>query len=322
MANFIGAECLECKEKFTVNDDIVVCPECGTPYHRECYAKNGKCINDTLHEENVSWSQKKEEAEKGKPIICKKCGAENKSHSFLCHQCGASLVDDLNFEEADRKSTAGQNQNSGVFTFDFTDKYYGMNPNEEIAQDVKISEAVDFIGTNVPYYLSLFKRMKDSGKKISICIISLLFPQLYFGHRKMWLEAFLMTVLETVFLIPYAIYMTAATAQTYISEYGVEGGIFEKLAAINLDSTGLNLAITLTNYASMVLSVLAFLFANYLYYRHMQKKISKIKKQYTSPEEVSARIITAGGTSILGIFAVLALQFILSMILVLGLMYI
>ena len=45
MANYTG-KCFSCGEVFKDGDDIVVCPECGTPYHRECYLKEGKCIND------------------------------------------------------------------------------------------------------------------------------------------------------------------------------------------------------------------------------------------------------------------------------------
>ena len=50
MANYTGKKCFSCGEVFKDGDDIVVCPECGTPYHRECYLKEGKCINDALHE--------------------------------------------------------------------------------------------------------------------------------------------------------------------------------------------------------------------------------------------------------------------------------
>ena len=55
MATYTGAKCKVCQEPFKDGDDIVVCPDCGTPYHRECYKKAGKCINDELHESGGSW---------------------------------------------------------------------------------------------------------------------------------------------------------------------------------------------------------------------------------------------------------------------------
>ena len=48
--------CPVCNNKFTEDDDVVVCPECGTPHHRECYFSNGGCFNSDKHntEENIS----------------------------------------------------------------------------------------------------------------------------------------------------------------------------------------------------------------------------------------------------------------------------
>jgi len=54
MIDYSGQVCLVCKEAFSAEDDIVVCPECGTPYHRHCYREQGKCINTPLHESGGS----------------------------------------------------------------------------------------------------------------------------------------------------------------------------------------------------------------------------------------------------------------------------
>ncbi len=35
MINFTGIKCPVCGKAFTDEDDIVVCPKCGAPYHRE-----------------------------------------------------------------------------------------------------------------------------------------------------------------------------------------------------------------------------------------------------------------------------------------------
>ena len=76
MANYTGKKCFSCGEAFKDGDDIVVCPECGTPYHRECYLKEGKCINDALHESGQSWEQTQESVE-SENIRCIRCGFEN-----------------------------------------------------------------------------------------------------------------------------------------------------------------------------------------------------------------------------------------------------
>lgn len=41
--------CPVCNNPFNQDDDAVFCPECGTPHHRECWKKNGRCFNEALH---------------------------------------------------------------------------------------------------------------------------------------------------------------------------------------------------------------------------------------------------------------------------------
>ncbi len=47
--------CDGCSKIMHEDDDIVVCPECGTPQHRECYNKNKRCVNGHLHAEGFDW---------------------------------------------------------------------------------------------------------------------------------------------------------------------------------------------------------------------------------------------------------------------------
>ena len=42
-------KCPVCSKPFEKGDDIVTCPECGTPHHRECYNELGGCKNRSLH---------------------------------------------------------------------------------------------------------------------------------------------------------------------------------------------------------------------------------------------------------------------------------
>ena len=55
MHSFYGSQCPYCKKNFAEGDDIVVCPECGTPHHRECYKEHSACANEAHHAENFEW---------------------------------------------------------------------------------------------------------------------------------------------------------------------------------------------------------------------------------------------------------------------------
>ena len=53
--NYTGVQCPVCFEVFDDSSDVVVCPECGTPHHRECYEKNGGCVNAAKHGGDFIW---------------------------------------------------------------------------------------------------------------------------------------------------------------------------------------------------------------------------------------------------------------------------
>ena len=56
MSRFTDKLCPVCRVRFTDNSDIVVCPECGTPHHRACYAKTGSCAVGGYHAEGFVWN--------------------------------------------------------------------------------------------------------------------------------------------------------------------------------------------------------------------------------------------------------------------------
>ena len=58
MSKYTGLECPVCKNTFKEADDIVVCPECGAPYHRTCYQKEGHCIYEDKHGTDQAWQAK------------------------------------------------------------------------------------------------------------------------------------------------------------------------------------------------------------------------------------------------------------------------
>ena len=55
MNDYVGCVCSVCNKPFAAGDDIVVCPECGTPYHRACYQAAGGCVHEAQHAEGYAW---------------------------------------------------------------------------------------------------------------------------------------------------------------------------------------------------------------------------------------------------------------------------
>lgn len=102
--NYFTQQCPVCKEIFKDGDDIVVCPECATPHHRNCWFSNGQCINSNLHSTDYVWTAEKtkisedeskedtsaeETAEKTDVTVCHVCSSENPADALHCGNCGA-----------------------------------------------------------------------------------------------------------------------------------------------------------------------------------------------------------------------------------------
>ena len=94
---YTGNICPGCNEAFTDTDDVVVCPECGTPQHRECYDSENRCVCSHLHGENYAWQGKVNNesslpTEKVETVSCPNCGYENPKGTPVCKQCGMKFT--------------------------------------------------------------------------------------------------------------------------------------------------------------------------------------------------------------------------------------
>ena len=52
---FNNCPCVCCNKTFTEADDVVVCPLCGSPHHRECWLKENRCACNERHAEGFVW---------------------------------------------------------------------------------------------------------------------------------------------------------------------------------------------------------------------------------------------------------------------------
>lgn len=319
MANYTGAECELCHKKFNADDDVVVCPECGTPYHRECYLEAGECINTELHEkggdwqqfhgsENVSGSQDDNEAEKR----CPRCGQPNPSTGLFCIKCGMPLNSNqaerpFNNVNPNREGYYGQNQNGG---FNGQDPFFGQQPfihqqtinlNEQEIDGHKSAKYAKFVKKNPLYYLANFFNFSKGGSKASFNISAIFVPELYFLYRKMYFVGIIMVVLSTVLALP--------ELMLYLVE-----GLFPVIPVPEILANHRDLLINMSNaFAFIGFGVKLFvgIFANYWYFRKAKKTIDKVEAMDLSDQEKDELLSRKGGTSgaalVMGITALFAL---------------
>lgn len=240
MTDYTGLKCPVCGKAFTAKDDIVVCPDCGAPYHRECYAQAGKCVFAEKHGTPNAWSPPKpstEEHTENHTKHCPRCGSLNSETALFCEHCGQSLtVNQQDFHGFPQNGgfppTGGFPQNGGFppngapfnpnqpggfpqggypnpqipFIFD---PMGGVNPNEPF-DDVPAGDVAKLVQNNTQYYLPAFMNHKKFGRN-RFNFSAFLFSGGWMLYRKQYkLGAILTSVMLALYLI-----------STYISAFYV-----------------------------------------------------------------------------------------------------
>lgn len=189
--DYTGLKCPVCGKPFTSDDDIVVCPECGAPYHRACYQQAGHCIYQDKHGTPDAWKPPEEhtepECEAGK--VCPRCGKKNAQTALFCDQCGQPLSGAEAKEppsrgaypspyQAQNNPNAPPYQNpgasnpppyqnpgtpnapySGPYPFAF-DPLGGVGRDEPLADGVTAGDVEKFVQNNPQYYVPTFVNIK------------------------------------------------------------------------------------------------------------------------------------------------------------------
>ncbi len=309
MPNYTGCPCKVCQNIFKAEDDIVVCPECGTPYHRSCYTAKGTCINTELHASGMSW----QEVHRSKLTdrVCPNCSHINAPDAAACSICHTPLKEDPSGEPGINVVMP----DGRTMSFRPDDPCCGLSPNEEFDGET-LGDIASYVKRNTLYYIPLFKRFKDTGKKISVNFPCLLFPHLYFASRKMWLMTFLTIAVLALCNIPAMLtsMLAAFTDKTLIemyAEYGMDvPQLFGNLTAFIENNEPLIQTLDFVFYGiQLAFRVILCIFANHIYYRHTLKKVKKLRTSNVSPQMRRILLQSDGGVNFLNIFGALALYY-------------
>ena len=315
--DFLEKQCPVCSMKFQKDDDIVVCPKCGAPYHRDCYDKNGKCIFPDLHRSKKSWSEvydtskpddkdKKEEAVNF--VTCPVCGEKNPKDNAVCQNCGAALPEqneesphykdpyeqlrdfmrkDPDEDEIDdfyKELNSSDNRNPFIF---FIDPMGGVAKDEDF-DGVTGAEMAKFVRANTPYYMPVFKRIKSENKgKFNFAAFFLTGG--WYLYRKQYVIGTVISVLY--FLLTLARYLVVtwfaadlwSEVYSAVSSSGVSylsyKDVFSWAFSHNSsDELFLMMMPYMISVLTFILQLVCGFAANRGYYKHCVHKISKIKK--------------------------------------------
>ena len=275
--NYKGQQCAVCKKVFEEDDDIVVCPECGSPHHRQCYKELGHCANESFHAEKIEWKPSLSliKGVEAPHKLCQNCGHKNLPLRTVCEICGHELPEETekntNFSESAesfgnpeiRQNITDTNE---VGTFSMPASYLGFNPDEDMG-GVTLNEVSQFVGTNTLYYIPIFKKMKDVGNKISFNMSCFIFPTFYFANRRMWAWTIITTLCTILFNVPTVI---AEMAQKQMFATGIMNFIYD-------NQLTLEELIYFCGIGQWVMRLVMCLFANWIYYQYTIRTLRKIK---------------------------------------------
>ncbi len=221
-----GYICPVCKKKFTIDDDIVACPECGAPHHRECWKQTGKCVFAEDHGTPRQWRRTEEPSGEysyqpntsgtsqgsygyggGQTRTCSRCGKVNPEFAEFCSRCGNALnpPDWRSAQPGPQSRQTGQQYGGypgsyGEYTpfhMPFVDPFGGVARDEKI-DGVSAEDIVTFVGQNSAYYLPRFYKMSSSGSHTSWNWVAFLFTPYWLLYRKNYLAGGIVLFLSLV----------------------------------------------------------------------------------------------------------------------------
>lgn len=304
-----GQSCPVCGKHFAENDDVVACPQCGCPHHRDCWKQEGHCHFSADHGTERQWAvrepqpkaKKEPPRPQGESLFCPHCGKQNPEFAEFCAHCGR----ELETEDWTTASTPPHAAHFGQYTPPFggytppfsataVDPLGGVPRDEEIS-GFRAEQLAELVGNNAAYYLPRFRKMSRDGSKISWNWAAFLIPCNWLLYRKnlLWggLSLAFWTVLNLFSQVAFNQMPTNLTTADQVLSY-------RWVLAILL----------VTLLAQLAICVLSGLFGNYLYMQNIFKKAEQLKHNPRPPFERDFRL--AGGVS----FALAALPYLVNMI--------
>ena len=288
-------KCARCHAYLFENeDDIVYCPTCGAPHHRECYLALGHCALEELHGTEQQYDKTKEAPEKEEHvgenaegmITCGICREKYELSQNRCPKCGAPNIAKM----------------GGSFaSFDFLG---GVPEDCDIGDGVTADEAKRFVAVNTRRYIPKFAILNQSNKT-SWNWAAFLFPCEWMLSRKMYKNGILVGILliiATLFGIPLNSILTEQSLSGNLTELTNPQTVFSVLTKSN---AFILIFAAVGAFCNLAIRVVLAVFADFIYKGHT---LSAIKAMRAESEDMDYDYQRLGGVNtllfIVGFFAV------------------
>ena len=284
-----GQKCPVCKGYMFDDDDIVFCPVCGAPSHKECYNAVGHCPLEEYHGTELEYKPPIKTEEETQEVPPEK---EQKANPFNNMGSGfANTPFGVRFTEIDL-----------LGGFKETDRIDG----------VSAAEMRDVVGANTAYYIPTFFKM-NNRKKTSWNWAAFLFPQGFFFFRKALKPgflAFLLAVCSTVLFNFPLLCITISENMNYNEMLNAMQVIFNDPQKLLYCGVATILGIVI----SLVSRIVFGLYGNWIYKNECFEKIKKLRE--SDAEDKPLLLKMKGGINpFLGLFGIVGVNWLASLLL-------
>ncbi len=323
--DYSNHRCPVCEKAFEKDSDIVVCPDCGTPHHRECYEQEMHCHYQDRHNDGFDYKAEKQEEINNNTadpdsVECRYCSTINPTGSKFCNGCGMPLPQSgdgntpYNRHEEEKSAPHGaqqgapyQGQNSAPFVGFAFDPMGGIKSEEDMGGGVTAGEVAKFVKTSTPFYTRLFYQIRNFAKS-RFSFVGFFFSGGWMLYRKMYKSGTLVTIImgllmlaqiyvetfhtsllnEAVNLSSGLTFFQTAEAQTALNEF------FAGLSTWEISVFGIYYFSTIGQF---LIRLVCGIMGNKWYYKHCINKISGIKSKADTKEDADAQLQTKGGVN-------------------------
>lgn len=306
---YTGENCPICGAAFTESDDVVVCPDCGTPHHRSCYFAHGVCANADKHVSGFEWSPTDKadaasDAAKApqntkETVVCPRCGTQNAAEEPVCTNCGARL-----YFGAAPTPRMPQAQLPDWSNSPYVTRGTLISPEETIGGNT-VRDTAQYVQASAHRYIPKFYTIEKTGKKISWNWAAFFFAPYWFFYRKLYAvgSIFLVLLLAATAATATPRYMEASYAASEAMAQYMEGedrsesafsDYREKMVALyRLPETMIAAGV------SFAVRLFAGLYGNTLYKRRVEEQVRKLTALTPAGEGRRLLLLRQGGVSLL-----------------------
>lgn len=291
MPDYKKYKCPVCNKQFKDGDDIVVCPECGTPHHRECYKLTGHCVNQGLHKSGYSFidSEKEKLKVEEQKETAKSFEGEYSGDYYYSPDDDFVAQAKKEVQEKKQASTDSDNTDGGFFsipTIQVDESFYKMRGTID---GLSISDIAATVRTNVSRFIQIFKKQSKTKKKAGWNWAAFFFGSFYLLFRKMYKQgvAFFCLAMTSIiageaFILKFAPKYVSAV-QDFVTQYasnpsGISTADAQKLLTTS-DAINAQKIMYIILAVMLLLRIIEAIFADYFYKGTVASIIKKVTQQ-------------------------------------------